>query len=155
MEDAKATNADKLRALELLDRLPAVDDRREFTLAEIEDELGADGLDALFAEPMTIAHAAQLEARAILQNDERFNAEVQRVALMLAEQARTEAHEARRRADEAERRLADVRETQTMPRARGTDQVVVALRSSRPDADVGWPGREQPSWGVQPRPTLG
>jgi hypothetical protein len=153
MEDAKATNADKLRALELLDRLPAPDGR-DFTLAEIEDELGEDGLDALFAEPMTIQHSAQLEARAILQNDERFNAEVQRVAQVLAEQAHREAHEARRRAREAERQLTDMRESQRTGGRAANVAEVVPLRPTQPDAEAGWPGRETPSWGVQPRPRL-
>jgi len=150
-----ATHAERLKAMEQLDRLRDDKDGRDFTLAEIEDELGADGLDALLAEPMTIQHSAELLAREILQHDERFNAEVRRVAQLLADQARSELIDATRRAADAEQRLVGLRDGKRTEGRAANVAEVVPLREVKPDTEAGWPGREAPSWGVQPRPKLG
>lgn len=69
-----ASHAERLKAMEQLDRLRD-DDGRDFTRSEIDD-LTDEELDALLAEPMSVPESARRLADEILADDERFNAEV-------------------------------------------------------------------------------
>jgi hypothetical protein len=89
--DPTATAADRMRALDALDRLSPDDDPRDFKWAEIADELGEEGIDLLLGTPVLgIEETARRMAREILEDDEAFNREVHRVAERLTAEARAQ-----------------------------------------------------------------
>jgi hypothetical protein len=118
--DPRATPADRMRALESLDRL-ADGDGRVFSRAEIED-LSDEELDALLAEPMSVQDSAERIAREIVASREDFNALARQVAEQLVADARLEAQDATRRADAAETALAQARSQGDVPRRQRRSQ---------------------------------
>jgi hypothetical protein len=122
-----ATHAERLKAMEQLDRLRDDEDGRGFTRSELDD-LSDEELDALLVEPMTIRDTAERIAREIVASGDEFNALVQTVATQMTDEVRAEAQDALVRAERAEAALAQARSRETRPRRQ--------RRSQRPATDA-------------------